>query len=127
MSNSNVHTKSFNQTVLLVIMFLTGFSLFLYEIMLTRLFSVILNFNLVFLVVSFSILGSGLGGIWTHKIVKNKEKAKLDSLLQISCVGIPLSILIGIMVMYFMPFISVYSVYAIIGAIPFFFGAYTGS
>ncbi len=122
MSNSNVHTKSFNQTVLLVIMFLTGFSLFLYEIMLTRLFSVILNFNLVFLVVSFSILGSGLGGIWTHKIVKNKEKAKLDSLLQISCVGIPLSILIGIMVMYFMPFISVYSVYAIIGAIPFFFG-----
>ncbi len=107
---------------LLFAMFFIGFSLFLYEVLLTRLFSVILSFNLVFLVVSFAILGSGIGGIWTHKVLKqNKNKSSFD-LINRYGIWIPISILLTITLMYFMPFIPVYTLYAFIGAVPFIFG-----
>lgn len=118
----NVPKKSNKHSILLVTMFLTGFSLFLYEVLLTRLFSVILSFNLVFLVVSFAILGSGIGGIWTHKKLKENENITKQYLLSKYSIGIPISILLGISLMYFLPFIPVYTVYAFIGAIPFVFG-----
>lgn len=102
--------------------FLISFSLFSYEILLTRLFSVILSFNLVFLVVSFSILGMGLGGIYVYKLSNSKVDFNSSKLLVRMGTILPLSIIGTIMIMYKLPYIPVYSAYAIIGTFPFILG-----
>jgi hypothetical protein len=56
--------------------FFTTISLFIYETLLTRLFSAILSYSLVFIVVSFAILGGGIGSIITYKILKQKKSGK---------------------------------------------------
>ncbi|WZL73995.1 hypothetical protein QBE52_04435 [Clostridiaceae bacterium 35-E11] len=103
-------------------MFFIGFSLFLYEVLLTRLFSVILSVNLVFLVVSFAILGSGIGGILTYKILRTNKKVTPGTLLKKYSLWIPISILLSIIGMYYLPFIPLYILYVFIGTIPFVLG-----
>jgi len=105
-----------------VSVFLITLSLFSYEILLTRLFSVILSHNLVFMVVSFSIFGGGLGAIYTYRQLKTKENldikimiTKLSALLALSIVG-------TILLIYRLPYIPIYSLYALIGVIPFVVG-----
>ncbi|PAB58613.1 spermine/spermidine synthase domain-containing protein [Anaeromicrobium sediminis] len=124
MSHSKTQNKieCSNRVYLYLAMFLIGFSLFLYEILLTRLFSVILSVNLVFLVVSFAILGSGIGGIYTYKILKANKKIIPEHLLKKYSVWIPISILLSIGAMYYLPFMKISILYALIGAISFVMG-----
>lgn len=102
--------------------FLITFSLFSYEILLTRLFSVILSHNLVFLVVSFSILGSGLGGIYTYKQLKTKENFDIKTMVTILSALLSMSIIGSILLIYRIPYIPIFSIYALIGMIPFIIG-----
>ena len=120
--STTIDAKKAKTKYLLFAMFFTGFSLFLYEVLLTRLFSAILSFNLVFLIASFAILGSGIGGIWTHKVLKQNRNKTSHDLLKDYGLWIPISIMLTIALMYFMPFIPVYTLYAFIGAVPFVLG-----
>ncbi|WBW95020.1 hypothetical protein [Oceanirhabdus sp. W0125-5] len=115
--------------IYLSIFFLT-LSLFIYEVLLTRLFSVILSNNMVFLVVSFAILGSGLGGIYGYvqfnkskynKSKKGENKRYIKDLVKISWL-LPISIIGTIGIMYKSPYLSSSLIYIMIGMIPFIIG-----
>ncbi|KXG73752.1 spermine/spermidine synthase domain-containing protein [Thermotalea metallivorans] len=116
----NVQKKS--RVCLYSSMFFMGLSLLLYEVILTRLFSVILTFNLVFFVVSFSILGSGMGGIWVYKVLKENKGRSAKEILIKFAMWMPISILWAIGLIYFLPFLPIFTIYAIIGAVPFCLG-----
>ncbi len=107
--------------ILFLAIFLLSFTLFSYEILLTRLFSVILSHNLVFLVVSFAILGSGIGGIFTYRYLANKQH-KDTILLKWATIIFPLSIIGTILFAYTLPYSSIFIVYSLIGMIPFVIG-----
>ncbi|WP_432666071.1 hypothetical protein R9X47_07120 [Wukongibacter baidiensis] len=115
-------TKKNYDIFMYLAVFLITFSLFSYEILLTRLFSVILSHNLVFLVVSFAILGSGLGGIAAYRQLKNKRNLDINKMIIRLSSLLALSIVATILLIYRMPYVPVYSLYALIGIIPFVIG-----
>ncbi len=102
--------------------FLITLSLFSYEVLLTRLFSVLLSFNLVFMVVSFSILGGGLGGIYTYRKIQQKEPVDIQKMIVRYSLLLSLSIIGTILLIYKLPYIKIYSLYAFVGIIPFMIG-----
>lgn len=101
-------------------MFLTTMSIFIYETLLTRIFSVILSYNLVFIVVSFAILGGGLGGVLAYKIL-NKKRCT-EKVLVVCAVLLPISFFASISIMYFFPFIPTFIAYIPAALLPFVLG-----
>ncbi|KAJ53543.1 SAM-dependent methyltransferase [Clostridium tetanomorphum] len=99
--------------------FFTTMALFTYETLLTRLFSVILTYNLVFIVVSFAILGGGIGAIIAYKILKGRSGERL---LMLSSVLLPISFIISISIMYFFPFSPTFLIYMPASLGPFILG-----
>lgn len=97
-------------------------SLFMYEIVLSRLFSTILPYHFAFLILSTAILGMGMGSIVELKKMKksgyNDSQAVNHSTLLLL---LSWSMLGSFMFMYFMPFMSVIYVYIGIAAIPYIF------
>jgi len=53
-------------SLLLGAIFLISFSLITFEITLSRMLSVLLSYHYVFFVLSFALLGLGIGGIFVH-------------------------------------------------------------
>lgn len=102
--------------------FLITLSLLSYMVLLARLFSVILSYNLVFLVVSFSVLGSGLSGIFTYIQLKEKKYIDTRKMTENLSTLLAISILGTVLVIFKLPYIRVYSLYALIGMIPFAIG-----
>lgn len=107
--NNKKEKESSLSWVMYFSIFFTTMSLFIYETLLTRLFSVILSYNLVFIVVSFGILGGGLGGILAYKILNKKKGA--EKILVVSTVLLPISFLASISIMYFFPFTPTFLAY----------------
>ncbi|MBW1695467.1 MAG: hypothetical protein JRH18_02440 [Deltaproteobacteria bacterium] len=72
------HITQSRLSTLLVGVFLVSFSLLAFEIALARLLSVILSYHYVFAVVSLSLFGIGIGGIFIHfSQKKTPDKAQL--------------------------------------------------
>ncbi|WP_096635784.1 class I SAM-dependent methyltransferase [Clostridium cochlearium] len=112
--------KTSNTWFIYLSIFFTTMSLFTYETLLTRLFSVILSYNLVFIVVSFAILGGGLGGILAYKTVQMKKD--VEKVLVASSVLLPMSFVVSISIMYFFPFVPTYILYIPAALFPFILG-----
>lgn len=115
-------TQGRSFTLINISVFLISLSLFMYEVLLTRLFSVMLNYNFVFMVISFAILGNGVGSILVYKYLNSNNKLSIDDLLLKYSFLFSISIIFSILLMYFMPYIPIFVVYSMIGAIPFVFG-----
>jgi len=115
------NNTNFRSMLIYPSVFLITLSLFSYEVLLTRLFSVILSFNLVFLVVSFSILGSGLGGVLVYRKL-NKYDIDINSLIGRYSLFLPFTMIISIMLIYKLPYIKLFTLYPLIGMIPFVIG-----
>ncbi|PRR69762.1 class I SAM-dependent methyltransferase [Clostridium thermopalmarium] len=118
--NNKKEKESSLSWVMYFSIFFTTMSLFIYETLLTRLFSVILSYNLVFIVVSFGILGGGLGGILAYKILNKKKGA--EKILVVSTVLLPISFLASISIMYFFPFTPTFLAYIPAAIFPFILG-----
>lgn len=118
----NINIKDSNKVCLFLAIFLIECSLFIYEVLLTRLFSVILTVNLVFLIVSFAILGSGIGGILSYKILNKRKRMKPKVLIVRACLLLIISVFISVTLIYNLKFIPIYTLYTFIGAIPFVLG-----
>lgn len=97
-------------------------SLFMYEIVLSRLFSTILPYHFAFLILSTAILGMGIGSIIELKKMKkngyNDSQSVNHSTLLIL---LSWSMLGSFTFIYFMPFMSVIYTYIGIAAIPYVF------
>ncbi|PRX19238.1 spermine/spermidine synthase [Orenia metallireducens] len=102
---------------LLAILFLVSLTLFSYELLVSRIFSVILPNHFAYLVISFSILGLGFGGILSYFLSKNnKYSLKHFSWIYIlSYVGV-------ISVIILAPYLGNPVFYILLAIIPFIIG-----
>ncbi|HEX3045650.1 MAG TPA: hypothetical protein VHY08_12905 [Bacillota bacterium] len=94
----------------------------LFEIAVTRIFSVLLWYHFVFIVVSVSILGLGLGGLLIHWLMKKNRISNWDGFLAVSAIIFGLSIPISLILLLLYPFPSVWSGYLVISVLPFIAG-----
>ncbi|WP_338433338.1 hypothetical protein [Clostridium tyrobutyricum] len=115
--NNNLQNKTKNSTYMYLSMFLTTMSLFIYETLLTRLFSAILSYSLVFIVVSFAILGSGIGAIISYRILKANKNGERTLIL--TSMFLPISFILSIGIMYFLPFTPTFLIYIPAALFPF--------
>jgi predicted membrane-bound spermidine synthase len=112
--------SKFNPVILSV--FFVSFSVIMFEISLTRIFSVILFYHYVFLIISLSILGLGIGGLgfhfWNQKRVNRDKNFPVLFLLGLTYVVV--SILSVVVIIKF-PVIGNVFFYFLITLLPFCF------
>lgn len=98
--------------------------LFLYESLYTRIISVVLSNNYVFLVISLSVVGYGVGSSLYYNIDRKKpEPGDKSKFLLIELIILFSSIFVILAIVYFIPFIS-YWIYLIPVSIPFIIAGY---
>lgn len=135
-----------NITILLSLFF-TSVSLFVYQVVLTRIYSAVLSYHYVFLITSFAILGSGIGSIIAYLYKRKKEKISVSSenlpsiemapikivhnardivIGQIKKISIilALSYFIIFSILYVMPFTDNMIIYIVFGTISFIIGGF---
>ncbi len=104
------------------LIFIVSFSLIVFEISLTRLFSMILSYHFVFLAVSTAILGLGIGGMWGAKMISGPMNTLpvpliIKMLLCLACC-LPLTAA----VLLWLPYNSHLITYGLIAMVPFVTG-----
>lgn len=110
--------------------FLVGFTLFMFEITLTRLFSALMWYHFVFFAISLAMLGWAVGGVYAHRWLKSLEESPFneDALpikKQRLLAALAASILLAILFMYKVPFnFSLVFLYTLTSALPFILGGY---
>jgi len=124
-------------TILLSIFFISV-SLFIYQVVLTRLYSVFFSYHYVFLITSLAILGLGIGSILAYKLRKKGEMISLETeeaLQSENQENISEQVIKGSMILaisyitvftlnYILPNVSSLFIYIILGTIPFLIGGY---
>ena len=110
-------------TFLLVALFASSMSVLLFELTLTRMFSIILWYNYAFMAISIAFFGLGIGALLIH-LIKNKiKREKLPSKIIQSIIAFAVSLpiflfLIGHVIP---PSISFIYLFFVASSIPFFF------
>ncbi|MGE5633062.1 MAG: hypothetical protein ACM3TR_18490 [Caulobacteraceae bacterium] len=124
-------------TILLSIFFISV-SLFIYQVVLTRLYSAVFSYHYVFLITSLAVLGLGIGSILAYKLRKKVKKAsqnkKLVGQLEIQdklkekiingSIILAVSFIAVFALNYLLPGVSSLYIYIILGTIPFLIGGY---
>lgn len=119
-----------NRFIVLLSTFLVSTSLFLYQVVLTRIYSVLLWYHYVFLITSFAIFGLGIGGIIAYKHYnkqksdKKKRRPHNDSNLHHVVLMLTITYITVLGLVYALPFTGGMILYIILGTIPFVFGGY---
>ena len=122
----------------LLSIFFISVSLFVYQVVLTRIYSAVLSYHYVFLITSLAIFGLGIGSIFAFKLRENNPKIhsraiKIRTKLaqgnifdQISRGSIVLgaSYMLVYTLNYLLPFVNNILVYIVLGTIPFIIGGY---
>ena len=102
--------------------YLVSMAVMILEVTLTRLFSVSLYYHYVFVVVSFTMLGLGVGGAYIYRLRPRVwSPTKFFCNLTIYSWLFALSILLSIIWIERFPFIKILPVYSLIAFVPFFF------
>ncbi|MGB4439066.1 MAG: spermine synthase, partial [Sedimentibacter sp.] len=115
----HIDFKSKKTIYLYFSVFLTTMALFIYETLLTRLFSTLLSPGLVFIIVSMAILGSGIGAILTYKYINKDNSIKL---LTSTSILMPIIFITVVSIMYFLPFNPTVAIYLPASILPFIAG-----
>src|SRR5918911_2015666 len=110
-------------TILLIALFALSLSVLLFEITLTRMFSIILWYNYAFMAISVAFFGLGIGAIVIHLIRNKIRTERLPSkILQFSIAfGISLPIFLFLIGYVIPPSTSFIYLFFLIASIPFFF------
>lgn len=117
--------KSFKDRLLILLsVFFISISLFVYQVVLTRIYSAILWYHYVFLTTSFAICGLGIGSIIAYKQQKKgRNNLAVHSLCDAAGI-LAIIYLVVLAIIYFMPFINNMILYIILGTMPFIVGGY---
>jgi len=127
-------------TILLSIFFIS-ISLFVYQVVLTRVYSAIFSYHYVFLITSFAILGLGIGSIITYKLrardngkdfmstnkrqkKKSISKDNIKNQINKGSIILAISYIAVFILSYAIPFVNSTLLYIILGTIPFIIGGY---
>lgn len=115
---------------MLLSIFFTSVSLFLYQVILTRIYSTILNYHYVFLITSLAVFGLGIGSIISYVLrkyerfafqISNEAMSWKDS-IEILSTLLSLSFITSIAMVYFLSFMNNVVIYIILGITPFIIG-----
>lgn len=121
MNKDSLHTLK--KPMVMLGLFLVSSSLFIYEVLTTRLFSTVLIYHFVFLVTSLAILGSGIGGIivffFGNKLSVFKDRHRAIPLFSLI---LSLSYVIITLLIYNLPYMNSFIIYSLMASIPFIFG-----
>lgn len=106
---------------LLICVSLISTSLFMYEVVLSRVFSVILSYHYVFLITSIAILGMGLGSIFEYKR-NNREKItqQINEKIGKLMFQLAFAMLSSFLIIYILPYMTTL-VYVLISILPYFY------
>ncbi|TCT15566.1 spermine/spermidine synthase [Natranaerovirga pectinivora] len=109
--------SSYKRWRLFISVALISMTMLMFEIILSRLFSTILSYHYVFLVVSMAVLGLGLGSVieYNDQTIDNDDRKISNNIL-----GLVISKFMVFGLIYFMPYIS-HIVYIVLSIIPFIF------
>lgn len=92
-------------------------SLFMFEVMLSRLFSVILSYHYAFLVASVAILGMGLGSMLEYRDVSEYDDQSNDK-IGLYLKGLIITMIAVFSIIYFVPYYSPY-IYIAVSILPY--------
>lgn len=121
---------------ILLSVFCISISLFVYQVVLTRIYSAVFWYHYVFLITSFAIFGLGIGSIFAYKLSKKpklkminrKIKKQLDNPIkeQIKKGSIVLVAiyLVVFSTIYLLPYVNSLLIYTVLGTLPFIIGGY---
>ncbi|AUS98824.1 spermine synthase [Clostridium thermosuccinogenes] len=126
---------------MLLSIFFISVSLFVYQVVLTRLYSAVLSYHYVFLTTSFAILGLGIGSIIAYMIRKKGRKPivklgkrkvavnqeDMKGQLNKGSIILAASYIIVFSLNYLLPFVNNMLIYIVLGTIPFLIGGYVYS
>jgi predicted membrane-bound spermidine synthase len=122
----------FNDNLKIVVSTLfISISMFVYQVVLTRIFSALFMSNYVFLITSFAILGLGVGSIIAYK-KSNKKLQSKDSngintcivSLQKTTFLLSISYIFVLGIIYVLPYLNALLIYIFLATIPFVLGGY---
>jgi predicted membrane-bound spermidine synthase len=107
---------------LLVGVFIISFSVFVFEISLLSIFSIIVQYHMVFAVISIAICGIGMGGFGVYALVKRWPRLVEASWFLFSLPSLfSISIVLVIVVIFSLPLRNDWLFYMILSMVPFFF------
>lgn len=104
---------------LLLFLTLISVGLFMYEVILSRLFSVLLSYHYVFFIISLAMLGMGLGSFMEYKNRRGKRKTVDDKIIKFS-VQLTLTMFFSFWLIYLLPFTSTI-IYILISVVPYIY------
>jgi len=127
-----------NKITILLSIFFISVSLFIYQVVLTRLYSASFSYHYVFLITSLAILGLGIGSILAYKLRKKTEIASIEKEIakqsfnqeyikeQVikGSIILALSYIAVFALNYLLPNVSSLLTYIILGTMPFVIGGY---
>lgn len=111
-----------NNRLIYASVFLISMITILFEITITRIFSVLLWYHFVFMVVSVSILGLGLGGLIINWLIQKNRILDWDRCFAVTSLIFGISIPLSLILLLLYPFPSVWAGYLVVSVIPFIAG-----
>ena len=106
-------------------------SMFVYQVVLTRIFSALLMSSYVFLITSFAILGLGVGSIIAYKKSNKKLQSKNSNGINTCIVSLhkttlllSISYIFVLGIIYVLPYFNALLIYIFLATIPFVLGGY---
>ncbi|MGF7430931.1 hypothetical protein PQV03_09220 [Thermoanaerobacterium thermosaccharolyticum] len=121
-----IQEKGKSKLLLLFGISFLSISMFIYQVILTRVISAIFTYHYTFIITSFSILGLGIGGIIAYRQLKNNKTNNQflkDNLIK-KIVLMPISYIFVLGLFYILPFSINILVYIIPAMVPFIIGGY---
>jgi hypothetical protein len=103
-------------------LFLISICILCFEIVATRVTSVIFVNNYAFIILSLTILGLSSGGIYSYYKIRSKGEKKLSRILSLTLFLLASSLILYCIAVTQFPFIENYIVYFFLLFLPFFFG-----
>ncbi len=102
--------------------FIVSLSVLMFEVTLIRIFSVILDYHFVFLIVSLAVLGLGLGGAFIHRIKQSiTGERKILKVLFFLSLLLPLSLISSLILLLKASTTGTLVIYYFTGVVPFLF------
>ncbi|ABP66049.1 Spermine synthase [Caldicellulosiruptor saccharolyticus DSM 8903] len=109
--------------MILVVISLASISLFIYQVILNRIYSALFWYHYTFLITSFAIFGLGIGGIIAYNQRQKSENLKTDSLVK-ALFLLSISYIFSLGIIYVLPFQNNVLIYLILATLPFVAGGY---
>jgi len=108
--------------VLMVSLFFVSISMFVFQVLLTRIFSPMLRYHYVFMLTAMAIFGLGIGGMISYRLGKKNSNDRIISLLPGWLLLLSASYIGVFSLIYKLPFINQFVFYSILATIPYILG-----